>query len=288
MKKNLFLRIVFYVAGLLILALGIILNTKSGLGVSPIISVAYSITTIGGFNFGNITFLLYSAFVVVEIVLHIFRNHRYSGEAGGAIAPAAHRDLKLVLVMDLLQLPLSLVFTRFMNLFSALLPTPSDNMPSRLLVLAAGIILTGIGAAMSLNMRIIPNPGDGIVQAISDCIGKSVGFTKNCFDLFNICLTTSIGLLFAHKLIGIGLGTCDRCTWRRPCYRGLQSPFYEQNDSCRRRGVLISTAIRQLFYFTSSPTAPGTLHRSAPTVLPVHQSQIWLCGFCGEKNACPG
>ena len=280
MKKNLFLRIVFYVAGLLILVLGIILNTKSGLGVSPIISVAYSITTIGGFNFGNITFLLYSAFVVVEIVLHIFRNHRYSGEAGGAIAPAAHRDLKLVLVMDLLQLPLSLVFTRFMNLFSALLPTPSDNMPSRLLVLAAGIILTGIGAAMSLNMRIIPNPGDGIVQAISDCIGKSVGFTKNCFDLFNICLTTSIGLLFAHKLIG--------CTWRRPCYRGLQSPFYEQNDSCRRRGVLISTAIRQLFYFTSSPTAPGTLHRSAPTVLPVHQSQIWLCGFCGEKNACPG
>ena len=131
MKKNLFLRIVFYVAGLLILALGIILNTKSGLGVSPIISVAYSITTIGGFNFGNITFLLYSAFVVVEIVLHIFRNHRYSGEAGGAIAPAAHRDLKLVLVMDLLQLPLSLVFTRFMNLFSALLPKPQIFRGSR-------------------------------------------------------------------------------------------------------------------------------------------------------------
>ena len=158
MKKDIFLRIVFYAAGLLILALGIILNTKSGLGVSPIISVAYSIATIGGFNFGNITFLLYSAFVVVEIVLHIFRNQRYSREADGAIAPAAHRDLKLVLLMDLLQLPLSLVFTRFMNLFSALLPAPSDNMLSRLLILAAGIILTGIGAAMSLNMRIIPNP----------------------------------------------------------------------------------------------------------------------------------
>lgn len=147
MKKDIFLRIVFYAAGLLILALGIILNTKSGLGVSPIISVAYSIATIGGFNFGNITFLLYSAFVVVEIVLHIFRNQRYSREADGTIAPAAHRDLKLVLLMDLLQLPLSLVFTRFMNLFSALLPAPSDNMLSRLLILAAGIILTGIGAA---------------------------------------------------------------------------------------------------------------------------------------------
>lgn len=60
---------------------------------------------------------------------------------------------------------------------------------------------------MSLNMRLIPNPGDGIVQAISDCIGKSVGFTKNCFDLANICVTIAVGLIFSHKLIGIGLGT---------------------------------------------------------------------------------
>lgn len=52
-----------------------------------------------------------------------------------------------------------------------------------------------------------PNPGDGIVQAISDFIHKSVGFTKNCFDLFNICLTISVGLIFAHHLVGIGIGT---------------------------------------------------------------------------------
>ena len=60
---------------------------------------------------------------------------------------------------------------------------------------------------MSLNMRIIPNPGDGIVQAIADCIHKPVGFTKNCFDLFNICITISVGLIFARKLIGVGIGT---------------------------------------------------------------------------------
>lgn len=285
MKKDIFLRIVFYAAGLLILALGIILNTKSGLGVSPIISVAYSIATIGGFNFGNITFLLYSAFVVVEIVLHIFRNQRYSREADGTIAPAAHRDLKLVLLMDLLQLPLSLVFTRFMNLFSALLPAPSDNMLSRLLILAAGIILTGIGAAMSLNMRIIPNPGDGIVQAISDCVGKSVGFTKNCFDLFNICLTTFIGLIFAHKLIGIGLGTVIAVLGVGRVIAVFNHLFMKKNDSCRRRGVLISTFLLQLSFFlsTSSPTAPDTPHRSAQAVSPVRRPQIWPCVFCGEK-----
>ena len=49
----------------------------------------------------------------------------------------------------------------------------------RFLFLLLAIVLTGVGAAMSLNMRLIPNPGDGIVQAIADTIHKSVGFTKN-------------------------------------------------------------------------------------------------------------
>ena len=207
MKKQTFLRAFFYIASLLILAMGIMLNTKSGLGVSAIISVAYSISIISKTNFGNVTFLLYAVFVVAEIILHIIRNRRYSRTANGAIAPAARHDLKLVLLMDLLQLPLSLVFTRFMNLFSALLPDPSGHIAAQFLFLAAGIILTGIGAAMSLDMRIVPNPGDGIVQAIADCVGKPVGLTKNCFDLCNICLTASIGLIFAHRLVGIGIGT---------------------------------------------------------------------------------
>lgn len=206
MKKSSVYRIVFYVAGLLILALGIILNTKSGLGVSPIISVSYSISTILDMNFGNITFVLYTVFVMIELILHTVRNCKEDRKEGKILESAVRRSLPLVLGMDILQLPLSLVFTRFMNLFSAWIPAPT-GLASQFLVLAGGIICTGIGAAMSLNMRIIPNPGDGIVQAISDCIHKPVGFTKNCFDLLNICITISVGLIFAHKLIGVGVGT---------------------------------------------------------------------------------
>ena len=206
-KKSTVLRILFYISGLLVLALGIILNTKSGLGVSPIISVAYSISTIGDFNFGNTTFMLYTVFVIIEIVLHVIRNLRMRKNANKALEPAVHKSLPLILLMDLLQLPLSLIFTRFMNLFSAWIPTPGDNFVLKLVLLFFGIVLTGIGAAMSLNMRIILNPGDGIVQAIADCIHKPVGFTKNCFDLCNICITISVSLIFAHHLIGIGLGT---------------------------------------------------------------------------------
>lgn len=86
---------IIYLMGLAILALGITLNTKTGLGVSPIIAVAYAVSELWGTDFGN----------------------------------------------TVLQIPLSIVFTRFMNLYVA----------------------------------VIPNPGDGIVQTISDVSGKEVG-----------------------------------------------------------------------------------------------------------------
>lgn len=74
MKKSTIYRAAFYIAGLLILALGIVLNTKSGLGVSPIISISYSVSVIYDLNFGNTTFALYAVFVAVEIILHLIRR----------------------------------------------------------------------------------------------------------------------------------------------------------------------------------------------------------------------
>ena len=69
------------------------------------------------------------------------------------------------------------------------------------------IICTGVGAAMSLSMHYIPNPGDGIVQALSEKLNKSVGLTKNMFDCLSVCITLCIGLIFAHTILGIGIGT---------------------------------------------------------------------------------
>lgn len=122
MRKTIFYRILFYAAGLLVLALGLTLNTKTGLGVSPIISVAYSISQIFDHNFGNMTLALYSIFVVIEMVLHLLRDFRYSKEGQGALVHAGKKDLKLILLMDFLQIPLSIVFTRFLNVFSAVIP----------------------------------------------------------------------------------------------------------------------------------------------------------------------
>lgn len=214
MSKQIINRTLIYIAGLLILALGIILNTKAGLGVSPVISVAYSISQINDFNFGNTILGLYTLFVIIEIVIHTVKNISSRRNIDNVLAPANKNSLKFIILTDVLQIPLSIVFTRFMNLFADNIPDFSpkgtNTLPHfclQLLVLLVALILTGIGAVMSLNMRIVPNPGDGIVQAVSDCIHKSVGFTKNCFDLFNVSLTVCIGLISTGHLIGIGIGT---------------------------------------------------------------------------------
>lgn len=157
MKKSNLFRGIFYAAGLFILALGITLNTKTGLGVSPIISVSYSISAIWNLNFGNMTLVLYGIFVAAEMLLHTIRNKRSMKRESTILVHANKVDLKLVLLMDLLQFPLSLVFTRFLNVFSAWIPDLSSLSPDsfagsslgRFTFLAIAVVLTGIGAAMS-------------------------------------------------------------------------------------------------------------------------------------------
>lgn len=183
--KQWFIRWLIYLAGMVVLAFGITLNTKTGLGVSPIISIAYSVSQIWELNFGNTTLALYCLLVVAQFVIRR-KNRRWT---------------------DLLQVPVALLVSQLLNLFDYLLDIQLASFWWNLLLLIAAILLTGLGVVLSVNMRLVPNPGDGIVQAISDETGKGLGLTKNLFDVGCILCSVAIGLIFAGKLVGIGLGT---------------------------------------------------------------------------------
>ncbi len=213
MKRTYFWRGLFYVTGLLVLALGITLNTKTGFGVSALVSVSYCVSELWNLNFANMTFVLYSVFMLLEMAIHtVSYGRRQADSASGA---GGTRSLWLILLIDLLQFPMSLVFTRFINLFGTLIPdlatayagTFLGSFAGRFLVLLLAIVCTGVGAAMSLNMRLVPCPADGVVQAIADAAGKGVGFVKNCFDFSNLCITLVLGLVAGGRVIGIGIGT---------------------------------------------------------------------------------
>ena len=175
----------FYLLGMVLLALGLTLNTKTGLGASAIVSVPFTVSQATSWNFGNLTLVVYCLFVGAEFLLK-GKNRRW---------------------IDLLQIPLSIVFTRFMNLFAGVIPYENGNLPADIALLVVAILFTGVGAAMTVAMRLIPNPGDGIVGTIAQISGKELGFCKNCFDLGCVSLSLVIGLCFGNVLLGVGLGT---------------------------------------------------------------------------------
>lgn len=197
------MRWLLYVVGMFLLAAGLTLNTKTGLGVSAIVGVPYAISEIWNLNFGNVTFVVYILFVAVQAGLHI------------RMGVGSRARLSGILLRDILQLPVSLLFTRVMNLISAWVPLLREAYPERffgsfcgrILVLLFAVILTGVGAAMTLNMRLVPNPGDGIVQVLAERFGKPVGTMKNWFDVSCVILTLLLGLLFVGSIVGVGLGT---------------------------------------------------------------------------------
>lgn len=176
--------------GIVILALGITLNTKTGLGVSALVSIAYTVAGAWDLNFALMTFVLYSCFVLIELLLKwIFLP-----------------DLRKGMWKDLLQIPFSLAFSLLLNLYGAVLPM-AEKVSVRLLVLVLAIVCTGVGAAMIVDMHLIPNPADGLALTIGLVFGRGMGFGKNILDCSCVGISVLIGILARGQLIGIGIGT---------------------------------------------------------------------------------
>lgn len=180
-------RWLIYGIGVLMLAVGITMNTKTGMGVSPIVSVAYSAARIFGWSLGSMTFAVYCLFVAGEFLL---RGKHYRWK-------------------DLLQLPFSLVFGELLDLVDHLITYDSTHhsLAENLCFLVAAVVACGIGVVMTVNMQLVPNPGDGIVQALAERFGKEQGVMKNMFDTCCVALTVVLSLTLSGQVIGIGLGT---------------------------------------------------------------------------------
>ena len=196
LNKN---RVLFYLTGMIFLALGLTLNTKADMGISPIMSCPFVVSRITGLALADVTLASYVIFIAVELIVHRIKKKRRS-----------------YFILDLAQLPFSLVFTRFMALYGLVIPSLSSedmlgtafgSVPFRILVVILAIIFTGIGAILMLDMALIPNPGDGIVQALASLIQKDIPYTKLRFDCFCLCTTIAISLLSGRGLIGINIGT---------------------------------------------------------------------------------
>ena len=184
-KLNLNIKqIIIYVIGLIILGCGIDLNTKAALGISPVVSVAYNIAVIINAPIGVATFVYYLFLILVQYIL-----------LKGKLPKAQY-----------LQIVASFLTSAALQLFDFWLPV-AEGLPMKIVELAIGIIVTGIGASITVGMRLIPNPADGLANVIGDMFHKNVGFGKNVLDAICVVTASLIGLICRHSLLGIGIGT---------------------------------------------------------------------------------
>ena len=201
MRSSLTYRLGVYFVGILVLCFGVVLNTKTGLGVASINTIPYAVSQIQGVTLGTATFLLYVVFIAIQLIVR-----------------------RAIDVKTLLQLPVSLLFGQLVDLFDLHVLTFEAATPlASALLLACAIACTALGTTLVVSMRLVPAAPDGIVQTLGDGLDLEFGAMKFRFDVGCIVLTALYSLVAVGHPVGIGIGTIAAmlftgklCTvWRR-------------------------------------------------------------------------
>ena len=60
---------------------------------------------------------------------------------------------------------------------------------------------------MTLTMRLAPNPTDGLLQTVAECLKRKMGDMKNILDITCVVISLLLGTVFGRPLAGVGVGT---------------------------------------------------------------------------------
>ena len=205
-------RLLIYVVGLYLMAIGVVFSSKSSLGVSPVSSLGNVLFRIGQdagapawVNLGNCTTAVFCLYLVVELLI-----------LGKDFKPAM-----------LLQIVVSLLFGQLVNLATAMLfflPVPG-NYAMQLLYLLVSIPLVAAGVLLYLTPNLFPMPGEGLSIAVADKFGLSVGTAKTIFDCSVVLLSVFASLFYFRALVGVREGTVICALLVGFVFRLLQKPF---------------------------------------------------------------
>lgn len=179
-------RILLFILGIVVLSVGLALNVKCYLGVAPILTTPGVIAEITGWDFPNMLFAFYMLFILLQFVL-------------------CREQFRL---FDLVQFPIGLGITRLIAICTMLIPTsPESPLIVKIIVLILAIIVTGIGVALHVDMKIAPNPADGLAAAVGERFKVGLGMGKNIVDITSVVISFFIGMIALHSIGSIGIGT---------------------------------------------------------------------------------
>ena len=179
-------RVIFYVLGILILALGVSVSVSSNLGVAPVSSVAMVLSRILQVELGNMSIIVFAVYVLIQILL-----------LGKKFPP-----------VQLLQVVCALLFGKFVTLTSALISWwKPGSYPEQLLMILLSTVLISVGIKLYLTANIVPQAAEGLVQTIAAKGGWKIPDVKNVFDITSVAVALILSLVCTGEVIGLREGT---------------------------------------------------------------------------------
>jgi len=180
-----FKRVVIYIFGIFMIALGGILAIKSNLGASPVSSLPLSISRVSRLSLGTATIALFTFYVLIQIIL-------------------LRKNFKKV---QLLQIVFAILFGQIMNFFNSIINIDVDNFYIKITICLLSFFITALGVFITITTNIVPVAPDGLVQVISLKMRIDFGKAKNYFDCMVVILSILLLLINGKSLEGIGIGT---------------------------------------------------------------------------------
>ncbi len=205
-------RLLIYVLGMYLMAIGVVFSSRSALGVSPVSSLGNVLYQIGRYagapdfvNLGNCTTGVFCLYLLAEFLI-------------------LRREFKPVM---LLQIAASLLFGQLVNLASAMLvslPAPGSYV-MQLVYLLISVPLVAAGVMLYLTPNLVAMPGEGLCLAVSQKTGLAMGNTKTIFDCTVVALSVVASLLYFRSLVGVREGTVICALLVGFVFKLLQKPF---------------------------------------------------------------
>ena len=180
-------RYVFFLVGLFVNSLGIVLITRANLGTSPISSNPYVLNLcFPALSLGTYT-LFFSLFLIVLQLIVLGRRF-----------PKQYW----------LQIPVSFVLSAFIDLSMAILAfVDPQTYPTQILSLLIGCLVLGFGVFMEVAANVVMLPGECTVKAITIRWNTDFGKTKIAVDVTMVVTAAVLGFLLNGALTGVREGS---------------------------------------------------------------------------------
>ena len=181
-------RILAFVCGLFLMAMGVAFSIVSLLGTTPISSISYSLALITNIDIGITTFLFNASLIVIQFIILKSKFHK----------------------KRLLQFINCVLFGYFTDVALHIVSfIPFDaSLWMCGLFLFISIFLTAFGIFVYMPANIAPLPGEGCVEAIAITTGWRFSSIKIAFDATMVVLSLVMcGLFYTNILGAVNIGT---------------------------------------------------------------------------------